>query len=248
MVLGLSGTGKTATVDSLLGQPTAAGYSPTRGVEVRRGEIAGVRVTILDTPGLDPSPGAMAANLRKLHAARRAFQKHKVNVVLYLDRLDASRRDHSDLGVVRSITEVFGADLWFSTIMVMTHGAAAPPDGSTGQPLAFDMFVQQRGQQVQQLLRQVAGDNRLMNPVALAENSPACARNGEGDAVLPNGTPWRRHLFMLCFSTRVLHEANSLLKPGDSAGGRGAGGGGNPFMGMKAPPMGWLLSRLVDFK
>ena len=53
-----------------------------------------------------------------------------------------------------------------------------------------------------------------MNPIALAENSPACPRSAEGDLVLPNGTPWCRQLLMLLFTTKVLNEANSLLKPG----------------------------------
>lgn len=81
--------------------------------------------------------------------------------------------------------------------------------------MTFEMFYQQRGQQAQTLLRQVAGDQRLLNPIALAENSPACPHNGEGELVLPNGTPWCRQLLMLLFTTKVLNEANSLLKPGE---------------------------------
>jgi hypothetical protein len=30
--------------------------------------------------------------------------------------------------VLRSITEVFGQDTWFSTVLVLTHGGAPPPD------------------------------------------------------------------------------------------------------------------------
>lgn len=43
--------------------------------------------------------GAIASNLRKLHAAKRAFNKHKPQAVLYIDRLDAGRRDMADLNV-----------------------------------------------------------------------------------------------------------------------------------------------------
>jgi hypothetical protein len=85
--------------------------------------------------------------------------------------------------------------------------------------MTADMFYQQRGQQAQSLLRQVAGDTRLMNPMALAENSPACPRSADGELVLPNGTPWARHLLMLAFTTKVLNEANALLKPGECGGG-----------------------------
>jgi hypothetical protein len=59
-----------------------------------------------------------------------------------------------------------------------------------------------------------------MSPIALAENSPSCPRSGEGDLVLPNGTPWCRQLLMLLFTTKVLNEANGLLKPGGCQAGR----------------------------
>lgn len=62
--------------------------------------------------------------------------------------------------VLRGITEVFGQDMWFSTVLLLTHGGAAPPDTAAGQPMAPEMFYQQRGQQAQNLLRQVAGDQR----------------------------------------------------------------------------------------
>lgn len=62
--------------------------------------------------------------------------------------------------MLRSITEVFGADMWFSTVLLLTHGGAPPPDTSAGQPMAVEMFYQQRGQQAQNMLRQVAGDQR----------------------------------------------------------------------------------------
>lgn len=45
------------------------------------------------------APGALASNLSKLHAAKRAFNRHKPQAVLYIDRLDAGRRDLADLNV-----------------------------------------------------------------------------------------------------------------------------------------------------
>lgn len=50
-------------------------------------------------PAAPLPPGAIGANLRKLHAAKRAFNKYKPQAVLYVDRLDAGRRDLADLNV-----------------------------------------------------------------------------------------------------------------------------------------------------
>lgn len=250
MVLGLSGVGKTATIQNLLGMEPLSGYHPTDSVQVLRGEVAGISVTFIDTPGLEAGPSAMATNLKKLHAAKRAWNKYKPHAVLYLDRMDCGRRDLADLPVMRAVTDVLGPDVWFSTVLTLTHASVPPPDGPNGQPLAPDVYFQQRGGQVQHIARQVTMDQRLMNPVAMVENSPLCAKTEDGEPVLPNGTPWRRQLLMLCFTTKVLNEANSVLKPGDAGkgGAGGAGGAVNPYMGMKIPPMGWLLSRLVDFR
>ena len=250
LVLGLSGVGKTTTLYNLLGMEPLSGYHPTDSVQILRGEVAGIKITFIDTPGLQAGPAASASNLKKLHAAKRAWNKYKPNAVLYLDRMDQGRRDQSDLPVMKSVTDILGPDVWFSTVLTLTHAGAPPTDGPNGQPLAADVYYQQRGGQVQHVARQVTMDQRLMNPVALVENSPLCPKSEDGEPILPNGTPWRRQLLMLCLTTKVLNEANSVLKPGDAGGTQrgAAGGAGAPYMGMKVPPMGWLLSRLVDFR
>ena len=248
LVLGLSGVGKTATLHNLLGMEPLTGYHPTESVQILRGEVSGIPVTFIDTPGLQVGPSALADNLRKLHAAKRAWNRHRPHAVLWMDRIDASRRDQSDLPVMRAVSDVFGLDIWFSTILTLTHATAPPPDGSNGQPIPSEVFQQQRSAQLQQIARQVTMDQRLMNPVALVENSPSCSRSTDGEPVLPNGTPWRRQLLMLCFTTKVLNEANALLKPGSAGRKRGSSRTMNPYMGMKVPPLGWLLSRLIDFR
>ncbi|KFM28837.1 Translocase of chloroplast 159, chloroplastic [Auxenochlorella protothecoides] len=241
LVIGLRGTGKSATIDSLLG----------RRVSLERGEVAGLRLTFIDTPGLEASAGAASRNAATLRAIRRAFDAHKPHAVLYVDRLDASRRDASELHALHAVSDTLGADAWFSTLLCVTHALAPPPDGASGQPLGQDAYLQNRQQQLVQVMRAVAGDSRMMNPVALVENSPACARGAGGEPVLPNGVAWRRHLLMLCATTRVLNEASTLLKPGRGAKSPPGGARAPPGFGggsMKVPPMAWLLAKLVEFR
>lgn len=47
--------------------------------------------------------------------------------------MDFVRRDFGDLPLLRSITEMFGASMWFNTIVVLTHASTAPPEGPNGQ-------------------------------------------------------------------------------------------------------------------
>ncbi|GJX82328.1 hypothetical protein Tco_0331809 [Tanacetum coccineum] len=53
----------------------------------------------------------------------------------------------------------------------------------------------------------------LMNPVSLAENHQSCRKNKDGQKVLLNGQTWRPRLLLLCYSMKILNEANSLQKP-----------------------------------
>ncbi|WPT15156.1 Translocase of chloroplast 120 [Picochlorum sp. SENEW3] len=247
LVLGMAGVGKTATLHNLLGIEPLSGYHPTDSVQILRGEVNGIGVTFIDTPGLNPGPSCQADNLKILHAAKRAFQKHKPHAVLYMDRMDVTRRDQADVAVMRSISDVFGPDIWFSTMLTLTHGGSPPPDGANGQPIPQESYETQRSNQVQQVIRLVTGDQRLINPSCPVENSPNCPKTEDGEPVLPNGTPWRRQLLMLCLTTMVLNEANTALKPGD-VGKKKKKAMMNPYAGMKMPPIGWLLSRLVDFR
>jgi hypothetical protein len=59
---------------------------PPRQVRVLRGEVRGIALTCIDTPGLHASSDAALANRAALRAAARAYKKHKPDFVLYVDR------------------------------------------------------------------------------------------------------------------------------------------------------------------
>lgn len=62
------------------------------------------------------------------------------------------RTDMADVPLLRAITETFGANMWFNTIVALTHAAAAPPDGNNG-PLSYDTYTRTRTQLLQQNIR-----------------------------------------------------------------------------------------------
>lgn len=201
--------------------------------------INGIKVRFIDTPGLQPSATDTRYNSSVLAKAKSFTKKCQPDIVLYFDRLDVpSRADQGDLPLLRTITNTFGAAVWFNAIVVLTHASTAPPDGANGQPISYEMYVAQRSHVVQQTIRQAAGDMRLMNPVALVENHPACRTNRQGDRVLPNGQIWKPQLLLLCFASKILTEANSLLNLQEQGAGRQQGK-------HKVPPLPFLLSSLI---
>lgn len=243
MVLGKSGVGKSATINSIFDEVmfgTDAFQFGTKKVQDVIGTVQGIRVRVIDTPGLLPSWSDQRQNEKILHSVKRFIKKTPPDIVLYLDRLDMQSRDFGDMPLLRTITEIFGPSIWFSAIVVLTHAASAPPEGPNGTATSYDMFVTQRSHVVQQAIRQAAGDMRLMNPVSLVENHSACRTNRAGQRVLPNGQVWKPHLLLLSFASKILAEANTLLKLQDNPPGR------QSVPRTRSPPLPFLLSSLLQ--
>ncbi|XP_057488687.1 translocase of chloroplast 120, chloroplastic-like [Actinidia eriantha] len=243
MVLGKTGVGKSATINSIFDEVkfgTDAFELGTKKVQDVVGTVQGIKVQVIDTPGLLPSRSDQRQNEKILHSIKRFIKKTPPDIVLYLDRLDMQGRDFGDMPLLRTITEIFGPSIWFNAIVVLTHAASAPPDGPNGTTTSYDMFVTQRSHVVQQAIRQAAGDMRLMNPVSLVENHSACRTNRAGQRVLPNGQVWKPHLLLLSFASKILAEANTLLKLQDSPPGKAF------VTRTRAPPLPFLLSSLLQ--
>ncbi|KAM3409602.1 hypothetical protein ACQJBY_002098 [Aegilops geniculata] len=241
LVLGKTGVGKSATINSIFDDvelETDAFEASTRKVQEVVGMVEGIKVKVIDTPGLSSSSSDQHYNQKVLNSVKKIVSKNPPDIVLYFDRLDLQSRDYGDVPLLQTISKVFGASVWFNAIVVLTHAASAPPDGPNGIPLSYEMFVTQRSHVVQQAIRQAAADVRLMNPVALVENHSACRTNRSGQRVLPNGQVWKPQLLLLCFASKVLAEANSFLKLQDSPAGKTSS--------TRVAPLPFLLSSLLQ--
>ncbi|KAL1225136.1 Translocase of chloroplast [Cardamine amara subsp. amara] len=249
LVLGKAGVGKSATINSILGnQKTsidAFGLSTTSVREISE-TVGGVKITFIDTPGLKSAAMDQSTNAKMLSSVKKVMKKCPPDIVLYVDRLDTQTRDLNNLPLLRTVTASLGASIWKNAIVTLTHAASAPPDGPSGTPMSYDVFVAQCSHIVQQSIGQAVGDLRLMNPslmnpVSLVENHPLCRKNREGVKVLPNGQTWRPQLLLLCYSLKVLSEANSLLKPQEPLDHRKVFG-----FRVRSPPLPYLLSWLLQ--
>lgn len=217
LVLGKTGVGKSATINSIFDQTKAVtnAFRPgTKHIREVVGTVNGIRVTIIDTPGF--LPGVCTGNLRRnkkiMLSVKRFIRKSPPDIVLFFERLDLIDTSYSDLPLLKLITEVFGRGIWFSTILVMTHSSSALPDGPDGYPVSYEVHARRSTDMVQHYIHQAVSDSRLENPVVLVENHSHCKTNIMGEKILPNGQVWKSQFLLLCICTKVLGDVNSLLK------------------------------------
>ncbi|XP_057549151.1 translocase of chloroplast 159, chloroplastic-like isoform X2 [Amaranthus tricolor] len=249
LVLGKTGVGKSATINSIFGEEKVKinAFEPeTTSVNVVNGIVNGVKIRVIDAPGLKSSALEQGFNRKVLASVKKITKKYSPDLLLYVDRLDSQTRDLNDLPILRTITSSLGSSIWRSAILTLTHAACAPPDGPSGAPLGYDVFVGQRSHIIQQSIGQAVGDLRfmnlgMMNPVSLVENHPACRKNREGDKVLPNGQAWRPQLLLLCYSLKILADASVASKPQDPVDHRKLFG-----FRVRSPPLPYLLSSLLQ--
>ncbi|XVF34569.1 hypothetical protein REPUB_Repub18cG0070100 [Reevesia pubescens] len=220
LVIGKTGVGKSATINSIFDQPkteTNAFRPATDCIREVMGTINGIKVTFIDTPGFLPSSTSNVRRNRKIMlSVKRFIRRSPPDVVLYFERLDLINMGYSSFPLLKLMTEVFGSAIWFNTILVMTHSSPTLPEGPNGYPVSYESYVNHCTDLVQQNIHQAVSDSRLENPVLLVENDPQCKRNFMGENILPNGQVWKSQFLLLCICTKVLGDANTLLKLQDS--------------------------------
>lgn len=220
LVLGKSGVGKSATINSIFDETktmTDAFRPATDCIREVVGTVDGTRINIIDTPGLLPSSAHNVKRNKKIMlSVKRFIRKSPPDIVLYFERLDLISMGCIDFPLLKLITEVFGAAIWFNTILVMTHSSSVLPEGPDGYPVTYDSYVTHCTHLVQHYIHQAVSDSRLENPVILVENHPLCKKNRMGEKILPNGQVWKSQFLLLCICTKVLSDVNILLKLQDS--------------------------------
>ncbi|KAM0826922.1 hypothetical protein ACQ4PT_068535 [Festuca glaucescens] len=219
LLLGKTGVGKSATINSIFDETKVATNALVPGTSrIKRvdGTIKGVRVTVIDTPGLMPHYHSQRRNRKILHAVKRFIKRSPPDIILYFERLDHINSKYSDYPLLKLMTDILGSSMWFNTVLVMTHCSSSPPEGPDGYPLEYDAYTRYCKNVVQRHIQVAASNTQLENPIVLVDNHPMCRRNTRAERVLPNGQVWVSELLLLCGATKLLAEANSLLKFQDS--------------------------------
>ncbi|ESQ55895.1 hypothetical protein EUTSA_v10024270mg [Eutrema salsugineum] len=210
LVIGKTGVGKSATVNSIFGEtksPVGAFRVTTKSANYVVGNVGGVLIRVLDTPGLVSSATEEQYNQDVLMSIKKSIRAFPVDVFLFIDRLD----DNPDIHLLRIVTSSLGSSIWRNAIVVLTHAASDVPDSSSCKD-----FIAQRSSLMHQSIRQAVPelayvDQSKMPGIVLAENnnlSSLCGnKTSESTCV-----DWRLNLLILCCSVKIGSKADSLQK------------------------------------
>ncbi|CAL9225556.1 unnamed protein product [Arabidopsis halleri] len=209
LVIGKTGVGKSATVNSIFGEtksPVGAFGVTTKSEKYMVGNVGGILIRILDTPGLMSSASEEQFNLEVLMSIKKSMRKFPVDVILYVDRLD----NNPDIRLIRIITSSLGSSIWKNAIVVLTHAASDVPDS-----LSYKDFIAQRSSLMHQSFRQAVPDlscvdQNKMPGIVLAENNMSSfSANKSSESTCPD---WRLNLLILCCSVKIRSKAGLLQK------------------------------------
>lgn len=149
LVLGKTGVGKSATINSIFGEKKAmvGAFEPTTTTVKDIVEtINGIKIRFLDTPGIRPSTTEQSINWKILASIKKFLRKFPPDIVLYVDRLDTTQnRDLIDFPLLKSITSSLGSSIWLKAVVTLTHAASVLPDKSmdlSGDPIYYLCFIQ----------------------------------------------------------------------------------------------------------
>ncbi|XP_019086937.1 PREDICTED: translocase of chloroplast 159, chloroplastic-like [Camelina sativa] len=213
LVVGKTGVGKSATVNSIFGEsksPVVAFGVTTKSANYIVGNVGGILIRILDTPGLMSSATEEQFNQEVLMSIKKSMRKFPIDVFLYIDRLD----DTPDIRLLRIITSSLGSSIWQNAIVVLTHAASDVPD-----TISYKDFITQRSSLMHHSIRQAVpklscvGQSKMPRIVLAENNMSSFSTNKSSESTCPD---WRLNLLILCCSVKIKSKAGSLQKQNHS--------------------------------
>ena len=129
VIAGKAGAGKSTLINNLLGlkgkkaaESKARPKSVTKTIDYFEEEVHGIKVCIIDIPGLE-AKDLTSKEEQEILEDLSALTNGKVDIMLYCIKL-TDRPDEKDKQIIKKSTKVFGDEIWKHTVLVLTFGDA----------------------------------------------------------------------------------------------------------------------------
>jgi hypothetical protein len=174
LLVGRTGTGKSSTINSLLGREAApvGGVIPvTNTVEHFDCPINDATIRLYDTPGLCDS--AELSNDDEYIGAIKGVLA-SIDLVLFVTPLNEARVSRDERIALRSLSAAIGRDLWKNMIVLFSFSNSNLPGGAE-----YTEFFDKRSSALRKFVAEVSSDKTAKNlPFLAIDNSSKFTRDG----------------------------------------------------------------------
>ena len=205
---GKTGVGKSSLANALVGKevsPEGRTLDPeTLQVSCFSASIAGVDVTIWDSPGLQDGTSNEYQYLEKI-----AMNCKELDLVLYCSRMDDVRIRDEDFKAITTLTKAFGNEIWVKSVFTLTFAnyvkRAVRGTRATNPPDQKDYFLGRLSQWTSKLRESV---EKTGVSHEIASNIPVIPVGYQDNFCLLDRENWLSDFWLTC-----LKRINNRAKP-----------------------------------
>jgi energy-coupling factor transporter ATP-binding protein EcfA2 len=184
LLVGRTGTGKSSTINSLLGKsvaPVGGSVPITTSVQQYDCKFNDSVIRLYDTPGLCDSKD-MANDDDYIAAIRQIIPS--VDLVFFVTPLNETRVSRDERVALRSLSAAIGKELWANMIVLFSFACSPLPDNSP-----YSLHVELRVDALKDFITELSS-------LSISRDLPFLAIDNTS-ATVPNGCEWVPELFTL---------------------------------------------------
>ena len=203
LLAGRTGVGKSSTINMLMGKkvaPTNEYEAETMDVKVYDSKICGVKLHVIDTPGLADDTEEVGKDEKYIRKMKEDIKKF--DCLWFVTKLDDTRVRLDEKRALDILTRSLGGNIWKHALIVFTFADKVKTEKFEERLSKRTKLIREEIQKtIQKTFKRL---NISISDKEIAYNIPSVAVSNEDD-ILPNEKEWLPELYSLTF-TRIKED------------------------------------------